>query len=153
VFCANDLLALGFLQGLTTHGLRVPHDIALVGYDDIDFGAAAAVPLSSMRQSREQPGRIAARLLLEESAGNGRHEHRQALLRPELTAAAGTGLDVVTVTPLLAIVCGCVQRDVAPRSGSPPTKRATARARPWVGHHVFMNRRPLARRPSTHQPR
>ena len=35
----------------------------------------------------------------------------------------------------------------------PPTNRATARAQLWAGHQVFMNSRPLARRPSTHQPR
>src|SRR5262249_8978412 len=63
-FCANDLLALGFLQEMTRRGLRVPQDVALVGYDDIEFAAAAAVPLSSVRQPREQLGRTATQLLL-----------------------------------------------------------------------------------------
>ncbi len=44
VFCANDLLALGVLQEMTAHRIRVPESVALVGYDDIDFAAAAAVP-------------------------------------------------------------------------------------------------------------
>ena len=39
------VLALGVLQALTHAGLRVPDDVAIVGYDDIDFAAAAAVPL------------------------------------------------------------------------------------------------------------
>lgn len=43
VFCANDLLALGVLQEMTQRGVRVPRDIAIVGYDDIEFAAAAAV--------------------------------------------------------------------------------------------------------------
>src|SRR5215472_15092898 len=47
VFCANDLLALGVLQEMTAQRIRVPEDISLIGYDDIDFAAAAAVPLSS----------------------------------------------------------------------------------------------------------
>ena len=51
---------------MTQRGLRVPHDVAIVGYDDIEFAAAAAVPLSSVRQPREQLGRSAAELLLEE---------------------------------------------------------------------------------------
>ena len=55
------------LQGLTTGGVRVPHDIALIGYDDIDFAATAAVPLTSVHQPREQLGRTAAQLLLEEA--------------------------------------------------------------------------------------
>src|SRR5262245_31201465 len=45
-FCANDLVALGLLQHLTRAGLRVPDDIAIVGYDDIEYASAAAVPLS-----------------------------------------------------------------------------------------------------------
>ena len=39
VFAANDLLAIGLLQGFVTHGLRVPEDIAIIGYDDIIFAA------------------------------------------------------------------------------------------------------------------
>lgn len=68
VFCANDLIALGVLQTLTQHGLRVPEDTAIVGYDDIEYAAAAAIPLSSISQPRDQLGRTAARLLLDELA-------------------------------------------------------------------------------------
>ena len=42
VFCANDLLALGVLQETIRQGLRIPEDLAIVGYDDIEFAAAAA---------------------------------------------------------------------------------------------------------------
>jgi LacI family transcriptional regulator len=83
VFAVNDLIALGFLEEVTRHGLRVPGDVAVVGYDDIDFAAAAAVPLTSVRQPRRQLGRTAARLLLEETAG-GAHQHRQVIYQPEL---------------------------------------------------------------------
>ncbi|GAA2365144.1 LacI family transcriptional regulator [Catellatospora methionotrophica] len=84
VFCANDLLALGVLQEMTMRGVRVPQDVAIVGYDDIDFAAAAAVPLSSVRQPREQLGRAAAQLLLEEANDPHRHQHRHVVFRPEL---------------------------------------------------------------------
>lgn len=84
VFCANDLIALGVLQEMTTRGVRVPHDVAIVGYDDIEFAAAAAVPLSSVRQPREQLGRAATRLLLEEVNEPDTHQHRHVLFRPEL---------------------------------------------------------------------
>jgi DNA-binding LacI/PurR family transcriptional regulator len=90
VFCANDLLALGVLQGLTTAGLRVPDDIAIVGYDDIDFAAAAAVPLTSIRQPREQLGRTAAQLLLEEADDDGRHGHRHVEFQPQLVVRRST---------------------------------------------------------------
>jgi len=85
VFCANDLLALGVLQGAISRGLRVPDDLAIVGYDDIEFAAAAAVPLSSVRQPRELLGRTAAELLAEEVAGDETtHEHRHAAFQPDL---------------------------------------------------------------------
>jgi LacI family transcriptional regulator len=84
VFCANDLLALGVLQEMTRQHLRVPEDVAIVGYDDIDFASAAAVPLSSVRQPREQLGRTAAQLLIEEVTDGERHRHRQVVFEPEL---------------------------------------------------------------------
>jgi LacI family transcriptional regulator len=84
VFCANDLLALGVLQEMTQRGLRVPDDVAIVGYDDIEFAAAAAVPLSSVRQPREQLGRTATQLLLDEVNDPARHQHRHVVFQPEL---------------------------------------------------------------------
>jgi LacI family transcriptional regulator len=84
VFCANDLLALGFLQAMTRAGIRVPDEIAIVGYDDIGFAAAAAVPLSSVRQPREQLGRAAMELLLDEVENSAVHKHRQVVFQPEL---------------------------------------------------------------------
>jgi LacI family transcriptional regulator len=84
VFCANDLVALGLLQEMTQSGIKVPDDMAIVGYDDIDYAAAAAVPLSSVRQPRQQIGRTAAQLLLDESADQGAHKHRQVIFQPEL---------------------------------------------------------------------
>ncbi|MEU5722430.1 LacI family DNA-binding transcriptional regulator [Micromonospora sp. NPDC047738] len=84
VFCANDLIALGVLQEVTERGLRVPADVAIVGYDDIEFAGAAAVPLSSVRQPREQLGRTAAQLLLEEARSGETHRHRHVVFQPEL---------------------------------------------------------------------
>ncbi|GAB2959298.1 LacI family DNA-binding transcriptional regulator [Saccharothrix stipae] len=84
VFCANDLLALGVLQVLVRAGVRVPEDIAIVGYDDIDFAAAAAVPLTSVRQPRQLIGRTAAELVIEETMTPAEHEHKHVLFAPEL---------------------------------------------------------------------
>ena len=83
-FCANDLLALGLLQEMTRRKLRVPEDIAIVGYDDIDFAGAAAVPLSSVRQPRDQLGGSAAQLLIEETSEDRAHSHRQLIFEPQL---------------------------------------------------------------------
>jgi len=81
--CANDLVALGLLQEMVRHGVRVPEEFAIVGYDDIDFAAAAAVPLSSVRKPRQELGRRAAELLLDE-ARNPDHMHEQLLFEPTL---------------------------------------------------------------------
>jgi LacI family transcriptional regulator len=92
-FCANDLLALGLLQAMTRLGLSVPGDLAVVGYDDIEFAEAAAVPLTSVRQPRELLGRTAARLLLEEASDEVRHKHQQVRFRPELVVRASTRVE------------------------------------------------------------
>lgn len=81
-FCTNDLIALGVLQSLTAAGLRVPEDVAIVGYDDIEFAAAAAVPLSSVEQPRQKMGATGVDLLLEET--EGAHRHRQVVYQPKL---------------------------------------------------------------------
>lgn len=87
MFCTNDLLSLGVLQAMYAAGVTVPDDLAIVGYDDIEFAAAAAVPLTSIRQPAVTMGALAAELLLEETeqaAGERTHEHRRVVLQPEL---------------------------------------------------------------------
>ena len=88
-FCANDLLALGLLQQCVGLGLRVPDDLAIVGYDDIEFAASAAVPLTSVRQPRRELGRTGIELLLDEGS-NPDHQHRQVVFTPELVARTST---------------------------------------------------------------
>lgn len=88
-FCANDLLALGLLQRCVELGVRVPEDLAVVGYDDIDFAAAAAVPLTSVRQPRYELGQAAARLVLDEQ-DNPEHEHQRLRFEPVLVARRST---------------------------------------------------------------
>jgi LacI family transcriptional regulator len=91
VFCANDLLTLGVLQSLFDAGIRVPDQVAIVGYDDIEFAAAAAVPLTSVRQPAADMGRIAMELLTaENTAEDGVHEHRQIVLQPELVVRSSS---------------------------------------------------------------
>lgn len=92
-FCANDLIALGLLQELTRAGLSVPGGLAIVGYDDIDFAEAAAIPLSSIRQPRQELGRAAATLLAEEASG-GPHRHSRLVFTPELVTRASSSAPV-----------------------------------------------------------
>jgi len=91
-FCANDLVALGLLQQLVQQGVAVPDGVAIVGYDDIDFAAAAAVPLTSVRQPRQLLGRTAAELLLREAEQDRGHVHEQVQFEPELVVRASSSL-------------------------------------------------------------
>lgn len=90
VFCANDLLALGVLQHMTQNGVTIPERMSLVGYDDIEFAAAAAVALTSVSQPRHEIGRAAARLMLEESVNRDGHRHRHVEFLPELIVRSST---------------------------------------------------------------
>ncbi|MEU0498969.1 LacI family DNA-binding transcriptional regulator [Mycobacterium sp. NPDC006124] len=91
VFCANDLLAIGMLQGLADAGVSVPGDVALIGYDDIDFARSAAVALSSIRQPSADIGTTALDLLVA-SAESPAGEPRHVVFRPELVARASTAV-------------------------------------------------------------
>lgn len=90
VFAANDLLAVGLLQAFSFgSGIRVPEDIAMVGYDDIDFAAATIVPLSSVRQPARLLGWTGVDLLLKELQGV---EHdRRVRFQPELVRRESSG--------------------------------------------------------------
>lgn len=91
IFAANDLLAMGLLQALTMMNVvRVPDEIALVGYDDIDFASAAVVPLSSIRQPAELIGHTAVDLLLRGISDPGGEYERSVRFRPELVVRQST---------------------------------------------------------------
>ncbi|PSM39063.1 LacI family transcriptional regulator [Streptomyces dioscori] len=82
-FCANDLLAIGLIRGCVDVNLSVPGDLAVVGYDDIEFAETAGVPLTSIAGPSRELGRAAARLLLDESA-NPEHQHQRVKFTPHL---------------------------------------------------------------------
>ena len=91
IFAANDLVATGLLQALVMEGsARVPDDVALIGYDDIDFASAAMVPLSSVRQPAALIGQTAVRILLEQEEDDVAAPPRQVVFQPELVVRAST---------------------------------------------------------------
>ncbi|MFQ6229442.1 substrate-binding domain-containing protein [Nocardia sp. NPDC002869] len=65
------MLAIAVPQALTLHGVEVPGDVALVGYDDIDFAQSAVVPLTSIRQPRADIGSVAVDLLVAAAEDGG----------------------------------------------------------------------------------
>ena len=90
IFAANDLVAMGVLQALMMQAsVAVPGEIALIGYDDIDFAAAAVVPMSSIRQPSALIGQTAVEILLDE-ASNPDVAPRQIVFKPELVVREST---------------------------------------------------------------
>ena len=90
IFCVNDLVALGLCSNLRAD-VRIPEELAVVGYDDIEFARLGVVPLTSVRTPQEELGVAAAELLLAEIAGipeDGVDRHRE--LAPELVIRGST---------------------------------------------------------------
>jgi LacI family transcriptional regulator len=65
IFAAGDTIAVGALQAAHEAGIRVPHDLAVVGFDDVDVAAQAFPPLTTVRQPVQGKGAAAARLLID----------------------------------------------------------------------------------------
>ncbi len=63
IFASNDIMALGVFDAAAERGIRIPHDLALVGFDDLPL--SAPVPLTTIRQPLRQKGAAAIDLLLD----------------------------------------------------------------------------------------
>jgi DNA-binding LacI/PurR family transcriptional regulator len=70
IFAANDSVALGVLQEAGRQGLRVPHDLSLVGFDDGDLAEHATPPLTTVAQPKAELGRHAVDLLVARATGS-----------------------------------------------------------------------------------
>jgi len=74
VFAANDLIAIGLLERAKIKGMRVPDDVSVVGFDDIQPATYCSPPLSTVRQPYEEMGRAAFQLLLDTLEGGNTRE-------------------------------------------------------------------------------
>jgi len=64
IVAGSDFMAIGILRALTEQGLRVPEDVSLIGFDDIDFCQYTVPPLTTVRQDRVAMGRGAVERLV-----------------------------------------------------------------------------------------
>ena len=69
VFAASDNMAVGALRALHDRGLRVPDDVAVIGYDDLPLAAFTSPPLTSVHQPISDMGAHAVRVLIEQIRG------------------------------------------------------------------------------------
>jgi DNA-binding LacI/PurR family transcriptional regulator len=86
VFVHSDLLALGVVRELNAHGLQVPKDVSVVGFDDIEVAAFASPPLTTVRQPMEAVGALAASLVIGQLSDRTAMQ-RQAHLLPGIVIA------------------------------------------------------------------
>jgi len=90
IVCASDLLALGAVRAARRAGLRVPHDVSVVGFDDSSLMSCTEPPLTTVRQPIESMGRTVIDLLLAQIAGTT-EAGDELLFEPELVLRASTG--------------------------------------------------------------
>jgi LacI family transcriptional regulator len=89
VFASNDLMALGALCAATRHGLRVPQDISVVGFDDIALAAYTSPPLTTVAQPKHQLGSMAANFLMDRIVHPDRPLRRE-IFQPQLCLRQST---------------------------------------------------------------
>jgi LacI family transcriptional regulator len=90
VFATADILAAGIVAGLQAEGLSVPHDMSVVGFDDIDLARYVTPALTTVRQDVEAKGTYAAGLLLEEISGE-RPPGQAVVIPVDLLTRGSTG--------------------------------------------------------------
>lgn len=91
IFAVNDLVGLGIIRGLASCGVRVPEDVAVIGFDGDDIAAVASTPLSSIGVRAELIGEIAFDLLIDSIAGRpDAHGPLQRVIEPSLIVRDST---------------------------------------------------------------
>ncbi|MET0437266.1 MAG: LacI family DNA-binding transcriptional regulator [Devosia sp.] len=91
VFAANDSLAIGALRWTQKNNLRVPKDVAIIGFDNIEFAEHAATPISSVKYEVDMVTELAVERLLQLiAAPDGLPEPRVTMIDPELIVRDST---------------------------------------------------------------
>lgn len=85
IFATNDYMALGSYQAISDEGLRIPEDIALIGFNDIEFTAMKGIELTTIGQKKYEMGALAVKILVEKiEGGEGKPSAKEIFLKPEL---------------------------------------------------------------------
>ncbi|MGQ9632523.1 MAG: LacI family DNA-binding transcriptional regulator [bacterium] len=84
IFAFSDFVALGALRAIRDAKLKIPRDIGLVGYDDVEFSEFLEVPLTTVHQPRARMGIVATDILIDKIEGKGPGGAQQVVIQPEL---------------------------------------------------------------------
>jgi LacI family transcriptional regulator len=91
IFCFNDIAAIGAIRALKDAGLRVPEDVSVVGFDDIQSAAYSTPSLTTVRQPLFEMGQRGAQILLDRIANRDGSHPSQLVMAPELVVRESTG--------------------------------------------------------------
>jgi LacI family transcriptional regulator len=90
VFCYNDPVAIGAMKAVLEAGLKLPHDIAVVGAGNVHYGDALAIPLTTVDQGTCRIGVLAAELLVAQMASKHPIRPKKILIPPRLVEREST---------------------------------------------------------------
>jgi LacI family transcriptional regulator len=90
VFAANDPSAIGAMKAIWDAGLGVPDDVAVVGAGDVAYGDLLKVPLTTVSWSKEELGRRAAELILDQIGPHPKGPFRRIIVPPRLVVRASS---------------------------------------------------------------
>ena len=90
IFAWDDRLAIGVMKALLEAGVKIPDDIAVVGYDDIEISAYLHPPLTTVRQPTFQIGALATSMLLDNLEAEDEQDIKEIVLKPELIIRSTT---------------------------------------------------------------
>ena len=91
IFCFNDIAAIGAIRALKDAGLSVPHDVSVVGFDDILSAAYYSPSLTTVRQPLFEMGQRGAQVLLDRIANRDKEYPAEIVMAPELVVRESTG--------------------------------------------------------------
>jgi LacI family transcriptional regulator len=91
LFAFNDISAIGAMRAFRDAGLRIPEDVSVVGFDDIQAAAYLTPRLTTVRQPLRQMGEMAAKQLLMRISNHKGKTPQLILLAPELVVRESTG--------------------------------------------------------------
>jgi LacI family transcriptional regulator len=91
IFCFNDISAIGAIRALKDAGLRVPEDVSVVGFDDIQSAAYSTPSLTTVRQPLFEMGQRGAKVLLDRIANREASYPAEIVMAPELVVRESTG--------------------------------------------------------------
>ncbi len=90
IVCVNDFMAVGVLRELRDHGLQIPQDVSVTGFDNIKLSEFSSPPLTTVHIPRQQIGHIAFKCLVPER-DSPRPPGRDIVIDPELVVRESTG--------------------------------------------------------------